>query len=177
MTDVSYCTGGLSIGRRSEFLRWSGIYNSSKAAETWISETLRIEMEPLGVRVLTAMVGEVQTKIYQNNEPAKLPEGSYYSSVAKFIFDQGSGLMQTNNEDANVTAKNLVKDVMNGSRGQVWRGGVAGTARLASWLLPTRVFVSPRGLLGCVCQADDCRRRDFFTHPGVYMKSPRLESG
>lgn len=134
-------------------------------------------MEPLGVRVITAMIGEVQTKIYQNSETPKLPEGSYYSSVAKFIFDQGAGVMQRNNEDANVTAKNLVKDVLNGSRGQVWRGGIAGTARLASWLLPTRVFVSPRALLDCVCQADDQRRRNYFTHQGVYMKSPRLESG
>jgi len=134
-------------------------------------------MEPLGVRVITAMIGEVQTKIYQNSETPKLPEGSYYSYVAKFIFDQGAGVMQRNNEDANVTAKNLVKDVLNGSRGQVWRGGIAGTARLASWLLPTRVFVSPRGLLDCVCQADDQRRRNYFTHQEVYMKSPRLESG
>lgn len=104
-------------------------------------------MEPLGVRVITAMVGEVQTKIFQNSETPKLPEGSYYSSVAKFIFDQSAGVTQKNNEDAKVTANNLVKDVLTGARGQVWRGGIAGTARLASWLLPTRVLVRPRALL------------------------------
>ncbi|KAJ9485201.1 hypothetical protein VN97_g8155 [Penicillium thymicola] len=122
-------------------MAWQGIYNSSKAAQTWISETLRIELEPLGVRVLTAMVGEVETKIYQNSRPLKLPDGSYYKSVESFIVDQASGKLQKTNEKAEVTAHNLVRDVQNGRVGFTWRGGVAGTAKLASWLLPTRLFV------------------------------------
>ncbi|RAL09581.1 putative short-chain dehydrogenase/reductase [Aspergillus homomorphus CBS 101889] len=124
-------------------MAWQGIYNSSKAAETWLLETLRIEMEPLGVRVIAAMVGEVETNIYQNGlRTLKLPADSYYRSVEHIIADQAAGKLQTKNERPEVTARNLVRDVLSGRSGFTWRGGVAGTARLASWLLPTRFFVS-----------------------------------
>ncbi|KAL4986121.1 putative short-chain dehydrogenase/reductase [Aspergillus falconensis] len=123
-------------------MAWQGIYNASKASTTWLSETLRIEMEPLGVRVITAMVGEVETNIYANanNEPFKLPSNSYYRCVESFIQDQAAGKLQTQNEPVQITARNLVKDVLSGKSGQIWRGGVAGTARLALWLLPGRLF-------------------------------------
>lgn len=88
------------------------------------------------------MVGEVETKIYHNSRPLKLPDGSYYKSVESFIVDQASGKLQKTNEKAEVTAHNLVRDVQSGRVGFTWRGGVAGTAKLASWLLPTRLFVS-----------------------------------
>ncbi|KAF2172593.1 hypothetical protein M409DRAFT_49151 [Zasmidium cellare ATCC 36951] len=121
-------------------MAWQGAYNGSKAAETFFSETLRIEMEPLGVRVVTAMVGEVETQIYQSGDSYKLPEGSYYKNVEKFIVDQGAGKLQQNNEPAAKTAKSLVDDVLRGMSGQTWRGGVAGTAKIAHWLLPGRLF-------------------------------------
>ena len=121
---------------------YAGIYNSSKAAETWFSETLRIEMEPLGVRVITAMVGEVDTKIYDNGSPPDLPKGSYYEGVKQYITDQAAGRFQKSGELAEKTARNLVLDVLSGMSGQTRPGGVAGTASIASWLLPGRVFVS-----------------------------------
>ena len=124
------------------FLYPTGVYNSSKAAETFLSETLRIEMEPLGVRVVTAMVGEIETNIYQNCEPPILPPGSYYKSVEQYIIDQAAGKLQKQNEPLEITARNLLRDVLSGRSGQTWRGGVAGTAKLATWLLPTRLFVS-----------------------------------
>ena len=104
--------------------------------------TLRIELESLGVRVVTAMVGEVATQIFQNGDPPALPKDSYYQSVKQYVYDQAAGKMQKNDEPAEVTARNLVGDVMAGRSGQVWRGGLAGTVRLASWLLPTRLLVS-----------------------------------
>lgn len=99
-------------------------------------------MEPLGVRVISVMLGEVESQIYRNAEPPPLPENSYYHSVKQFVADQGAGKFQTRSESAELTARNLVGDVVGGKSGQVWRGGIAGTARLASWLLPTRLFVS-----------------------------------
>ncbi|CZR50458.1 related to 1-acyldihydroxyacetone-phosphate reductase [Phialocephala subalpina] len=121
-------------------MAWQGTYNASKVAETWFSETLRIGMEPLSVCVLTATVGEAETNIYQIGEPPELPKGSYYLSVRQYIVDQAAGKLQKSNEPAEVTAQNLVKDVLSGKSGQTWRGGVAGTAKLASWLPPTRIF-------------------------------------
>jgi NAD(P)-dependent dehydrogenase (short-subunit alcohol dehydrogenase family) len=123
-------------------MAWQGVYNASKAAATFVSETLRMEMAGLGVKVVTAMVGEVETQIYQGGKSYKLPEGSYYKSVETFIVDQGNGKLQTSNESAEKTAKSLVSDLLSGMSGQTWRGGVAGTAKVAHWLLPGRLFVS-----------------------------------
>ncbi|KAK6066088.1 short chain dehydrogenase [Seiridium cupressi] len=62
------------------FFAWTGIYNSSKAATTKLSEGLRIELAPLGVRVVAVMLRGVETT---GNDPAnkndlELPVGSYY---------------------------------------------------------------------------------------------------
>ncbi|AEO64807.1 uncharacterized protein THITE_2086300 [Thermothielavioides terrestris NRRL 8126] len=122
-------------------MAWQGIYNSSKASARWISETLRIEMQGLGVRVITAMVGEVETNIFQNaRAPPSLPPSSYYGSIKDLIFQQGTGQMQKENEKASVTAENLVRDVLSGRDGHVWRGGVAGRAKYLHWMLPERLF-------------------------------------
>ncbi|KAM7210476.1 hypothetical protein V8F06_014138 [Rhypophila decipiens] len=122
-------------------MAWQGIYNSSKASARWLSETLRIEMQGLGVRVITAMVGEVETNIYEKRrlEP-QLPPSSYYASIEHLIFQQGTGQMQKENEKAAVTAESLVRDVLSGRDGHVWRGGVAGRAKYLSWIAPERLF-------------------------------------
>ncbi|KAK3685827.1 putative short-chain dehydrogenase/reductase [Podospora appendiculata] len=121
-------------------MAWSGIYNSSKAAEVTISETLRLELAPLGVRVLTAMVGAVQTPIHENAGELKLPETSYYQAARKIISDQRAGVLKTNCEAVDVTARNLVQDVESGRSGQVWRGGMAYTVRNLVWLLPRAIL-------------------------------------
>ncbi|KAI0469936.1 hypothetical protein GGR56DRAFT_684172 [Xylariaceae sp. FL0804] len=122
-------------------MAWQGIYNSSKASVRWLSETLRIEMQGLGVRVITAMVGEVETNIYDNARMAPvLPASSYYASIKELIFQQGKGQMQVENEKAAVTAENLVQDVLSARDGHVWRGGVAGRAKYFHWMLPERLF-------------------------------------
>ncbi|KAI9661828.1 MAG: putative secondary metabolism biosynthetic enzyme [Bathelium mastoideum] len=129
---------------------WQGLYNSSKAATTFISETLKMELAPLGVRVVTAMVGAMETKLSDNRE-VSLPPGSYYKSIEGTIKKQSRGEMQVSlNEAADVTARNLVKDTLSGRRGQIWRGGEAGRASVLSWLVPTalreRILNTERGI-------------------------------
>nr|AMJ52082.1 lijC [Ascomycota sp. F53] len=131
-------------------LAWQGLYNSSKAATTFISETLKMELAPLGVRVVTAMVGAIGTQLYDNHE-VSLPEGSYYKPIEETIKKQSRGEMQEPfNEPVDVTARSLVKDTLAGRRGQIWRGGEAGRASVLSWLVPTalreRILHSERGL-------------------------------
>ncbi len=57
----------------------SGIYNSSKAAVTFLSETLKAELILWRVRVLTAMVGSVKTEIYSKLQ-VNLPDSSWYQA-------------------------------------------------------------------------------------------------
>lgn len=117
------------------------MYNSSKAALTFLSETLRIEMGPLGVHVVTAMVGEVETDFYTHVQGQDaLPDTSYYKQIEDIIGKQRRGELQVSNEKAEVTARNIAKDIISGRSGQIWRGGVAGTAKYASWLLPKGLF-------------------------------------
>ncbi|KAF2235381.1 putative short-chain dehydrogenase/reductase [Viridothelium virens] len=131
-------------------LAWQGLYNSSKAAMTFISETLKLELAPLGVRVVTAMVGAMGTQLNDNRE-VSLPPGSYYKPVEETIKKQSRGEMQESlNEPVDVTARSLVKDTLVGRRGQVWRGGEAGRASILSWLIPTalreRILHTERGI-------------------------------
>ncbi|MCJ1386712.1 hypothetical protein MMC17_009838 [Xylographa soralifera] len=131
-------------------LAWQGIYNSSKAAVTFISETLKIEMAPLGVRVVTAMVGAIGTQIYKKHEMT-LPLDSYYKPIEDIIQKQARGeLQEPNNEPVDATARNIVSDTLRGCRGQIWRGGEAGRASILSWLIPTavreRILHSDRGV-------------------------------
>ena len=98
-------------------------------------------MQGLGVRVITAMVGEVDTKIYDiASTPPSLPSTSYYTAIEDLNFHQGTGQMAKENEKAEVTAENLVSDVLGGRDGHVWRGGVAGRAKYLHWILPERLF-------------------------------------
>lgn len=98
-------------------------------------------MGPLGVRVVTAMVGEVETQFYTHPQPRfSLPASSHYKQIEEVIGKQSRGELQVNNESAEATAKSIVNDVVSGRSGQIWRGGVAGTAKYASWILPARLF-------------------------------------
>ncbi|KAL7931841.1 NAD(P)-binding protein [Trichoderma chlorosporum] len=57
-------------------------YNASKAALHHYSNTLRLEMSPFNVKVLTVISGEVGTNILKNDVHRKLPEESFYSPLA-----------------------------------------------------------------------------------------------
>ncbi|KAI1125554.1 hypothetical protein F5Y10DRAFT_246809 [Nemania abortiva] len=57
-------------------------YNASKAAIQHWSNTLRLEMSPFNVKVITVIPGEVGTNILKNDVNQVLPQGSYYSPLA-----------------------------------------------------------------------------------------------
>jgi len=103
-----------------------------------LSENLRLELQPLGVRVIVAMVGAVKTEIY-NKQDFQLPASSLYGAAETAMQRQATGQHQKDTEEtADVTAANIVRDVLDERRtGKIWRGGKAGTAQVATWLLPT----------------------------------------
>lgn len=104
-------------------------------------ETLCLELAPLHVRVVTAMVGAVGTNIYTKYNMTP-PEDSYYKPIEKYIAKQASGeLQEPNNEDINVTARNIVRDTLSGCRGKIWRSGEAGTVKFC---VVVTAYVAPR---------------------------------
>ncbi|PHH81252.1 hypothetical protein CDD82_1191 [Ophiocordyceps australis] len=58
-------------------------YNASKAALHAWSNTLRVEMAPLDVRVLVIISGEVGTNILKSDATRQLPQDSYFSPLAQ----------------------------------------------------------------------------------------------
>jgi hypothetical protein len=87
------------------------------------------------------MVGEVETDFYaQPGQTFLLPAGSHYKEIEEILGKQSRGELQVNNEKAEFTARKIVGTVTTGESGQVWHGGVAGTAKFALAILPTRLF-------------------------------------
>ncbi|KAI1122692.1 putative short-chain dehydrogenase/reductase [Nemania abortiva] len=117
---------------------WTGIYTTTKAAIKQISETMRIEMQPLGVRVVTPIIGAVDTNYFSNalNEPFHLPENSYYKPIEKLLENQHGGKNVKRRQNVDVTARNLVNDVLGGASGCIWRGARSTEAKWLSWILP-----------------------------------------
>lgn len=71
-----------SIGGVIPYLYGSS-YNATKAALHHWSNTLRVEMSPFNVKVITIISGEVSTNILKNDAHRRLPEDSYYSPLAE----------------------------------------------------------------------------------------------
>ena len=57
---------------------YGSVYNASKAALVHFMDTLRVEMTPLGVKVINIISGEVQTDILRHDRERSLPPDSVY---------------------------------------------------------------------------------------------------
>lgn len=122
----------------------TGAYSASKAGLNRVSETLRLELAPFGVSVLTVMLGGVATVFIANEAPRPLPPGSRYASIGDAILlwahEKGglAGMMPPER-----LAEELVPDILaSGKSGTVWRGSNAGLVRFVAGWLPQAVMVS-----------------------------------
>ncbi|OJJ46544.1 hypothetical protein ASPZODRAFT_66106 [Penicilliopsis zonata CBS 506.65] len=117
-----------------------GIYQATKAALIQAGEVLRLEMAPLGVRVMTLLTGGVDTNFLGNLPPVVLPENSYYTGIKDIIEHQPDRVPFA------ITpakyAKDVVCQVENGTTGKYWIGGAASMARFSLWALPQWILVS-----------------------------------
>lgn len=120
----------------------SGIYSASKAALTVASETLRLELDPLNVKVLTIISGNVQTNFWSNEVFITLPEDSYYVTIKKEVEDCATGKKSGKQTDAKEYARQIVATVDAGQSGAVWKGALAGTVRWMARFMPTWMLVS-----------------------------------
>ncbi|KAK9234169.1 hypothetical protein V1525DRAFT_391717 [Lipomyces kononenkoae] len=129
---------------------WAGIFASSKSAVARMSETLRVELEPLGVRVVTSICGSADTPMFSKpGGPMDLPETSYYHGVQDAAWKERMD-HQRQAMNVDVLAGKLVKDIVGGASGVIWHGAFAPLVRWASWLnitrLVDRLINSARGL-------------------------------
>ncbi|KAI3323717.1 NAD(P)-binding protein [Xylariaceae sp. AK1471] len=119
---------------------WISAYSSSKAALTLLSETLRLELSPFGVSVVTIMGGIITSKFHDNdsNSNFKAPPTSRYSSIQNVIAGWASGKSKPTGMTAENFAEHVLRDIVGkGKGGVVWRGPNAGSVNFAKWLMPT----------------------------------------
>ncbi|KAF8846959.1 putative short-chain dehydrogenase/reductase [Acephala macrosclerotiorum] len=60
---------------------WQGYYNATKAAVAMITDNMRIEMSPWGVKFINVITGGVKTKFFENLNAQQLPANSLYSAA------------------------------------------------------------------------------------------------
>lgn len=115
-------------------------YNATKAALHAYSNTLRVELAPFGVKVVTIVTGGVQSNIARTSRA--LPEGSLYLPVNR----EYQRRLTHSQEDAmsnDAYAKSVVRQVMVRSPAlYVWEGNKSWVAWFTTTFLPKRVMVS-----------------------------------
>ncbi|KAF2661993.1 NAD(P)-binding protein [Lophiostoma macrostomum CBS 122681] len=104
-------------------------YNASKAAMNRWSETLRLELVPLGVRTMTIIVGTVESQLNEKAPQIKLPSTSSYRPIEKDMTELGE-YTQT---PADQFADSVADDVLSGKSGYVF---MAANAYILKWVLP-----------------------------------------
>lgn len=144
LTWVSNCIRYLVIASSLNWgLTFLGPYGGSKAAIDMIGETLRLELAPFDVKVITCVTGAIQTNIMTNSEKHDLPSGSLYAPVAEKIYERARGDdikdQRSSSEDF---AERLVRDVLGGATGKVYRGKFSSLTRFTTTFLPTSILVS-----------------------------------
>jgi NAD(P)-dependent dehydrogenase (short-subunit alcohol dehydrogenase family) len=74
---------------------FSGAYNASKAAATNLTEAMRLELAPFGIKVINLMTGSVRSTFHANAVHDALPDSSLYN-VAKEVVERAmSGVDST----------------------------------------------------------------------------------
>lgn len=126
-----------------------GLYAASKSAVHTYCETLRLELAPFGVKVLTVATGVIDTQFVANLGDSELPANSRYKAVEENYQRalRGEGYTATN---ADVYAEQFVRAVKRGQTGKVWIGKQASLVRYGKQVLPTTVIVSSRFIVAFV---------------------------
>jgi 1-acylglycerone phosphate reductase len=112
-------------------------YSASKAAMAMFNDIQRIELEPLGIKVVDLKTGSLESNFGENKtNPYELPEDSPYQPIKAEVMKVITGeTTEAYAEDRKAWAKNVVKDLMKNFDSpptEIWRGGAAGTIQVSS---------------------------------------------
>ncbi|KAJ5606372.1 hypothetical protein N7510_009153, partial [Penicillium lagena] len=118
---------------------WIGVYSSSKSAITQISETLRLELGPLGVDVVCLMVGTVTTTFHANEPEVILPPSSRYMAIRETISNWAMGRAGPKGCSAEEFAESVVNMVVSSNHGGglIWKGPYSTIIRFVPKWCPT----------------------------------------
>ena len=106
-----------------------------------MAETLRLEMQPFGVRVLCIVVGAVETMINTHFDELTLPQNSLYKPAEQKFIALAKGYNPFPKMPAEEFAKNAIKDILGSSKGRVWHGSAVGLLKTLSGWAPQSLTV------------------------------------
>ncbi|KUI68649.1 NADPH-dependent 1-acyldihydroxyacetone phosphate reductase [Cytospora mali] len=121
---------------------WMSAYATSKAALNTLSETLRLELAPFGVSVVTILPGVIDSKLHVNDAAAfDMPPSSRYSAIKDVIASCARGdLFPKDSASAEKFAELVVDDIIGTGKGKlVSRGPYALMLRCIGQWAPTWV--------------------------------------
>ncbi|RAH68887.1 NAD(P)-binding protein [Aspergillus aculeatinus CBS 121060] len=118
---------------------WMSVYNASKAALMSWKETLRLELQPFNIRVISLVTGAVATNV-MSHANLTLPEGSLYHKALPEIQTRGAGKDVLNKSAPDDFARQVVQDILGGASGPVWRGAMASMVKVVFKYIPTGIL-------------------------------------
>ncbi|KAJ4244775.1 hypothetical protein NW762_014352 [Fusarium torreyae] len=122
-------------------LPFQGAYAASKAAASSLTESLRLELGPFGIRVINMVTGGVKSTFHENSPHPELSKDSIYNLAKEDIESSMSGNEPgIKKPDATTWAKQVAGDLSQRKPPyMIFRGGSATTGRLAT-LFPIGTF-------------------------------------
>ncbi|KAM5343622.1 hypothetical protein ACJ41O_012159 [Fusarium nematophilum] len=123
---------------------FQAVYNSSKAAFAMLSDSMRLELQAFGIRVIELKTGVVRTNLIKNMQESNrtsLPKGSIYEPAKEVV---EKAITQTGFEGQGLLAQDwanaVVRDLLKANPPSViWRGESACLARLST-VMPHGMF-------------------------------------
>ena len=140
-----FCNRRYTVNRRSAPATRMNlqIHGAFRAALVSISETLRLELSPFNVDVVTIMTGRVGTNFHDNDIKLELPSGSRYAPIEEIIAGWASGKSVPKGCSSDEFAESLVDDsvIVDGSKLKgngklIWRGPYSGVLWALAGFLP-----------------------------------------
>jgi hypothetical protein len=122
--------------------RVAGSYAASKRSIEIIAETLRLELGPFNVGVLSIVTGAVKTQGQTYFEDFKLPADSLYHSIEKTIASRAQDNDGVTRMDLMAYSEQVVNQITKGATGKFWCGNNASGVKFGSNYLPQSLMVS-----------------------------------
>lgn len=107
-----------------------------------MSETLRLEVAPFDVTVLSVVTGAVKTNGLTYFEDWELPADSIYKPIEATIAERTRGHDGVKRMETIDYANKVADEITRGASGKVWRGSTAGAVKFGSVFLPQSSMVS-----------------------------------
>jgi len=113
---------------------FGSVYNASKAALHSYGDTLRVEMEPFSVQVITVVTGGVKSNISRNNT-RDIDPGSLYHPMRDLYLSRRRGSSQQGADTAEDYARYVVSQTVQAKpRPWLWRGNYAFVIWLSTFM-------------------------------------------